>query len=466
MRPWQLDLPTIPNPGVESGPAPVRSETESRIAHLYRRAGFGLSPEEVRTAAAKGIEACTEELLHPEKVADPLSETLASLEGDLFDLTRIEDAQGWWLYRMLRTRRPLEEKMTLFWHGHFATAFPKVEDVTLLVRQNETLREKSLGKFGDLLLAISRDPAMLLWLDNARSTKRNPNENYGRELLELFTLGIGNYGEKDVRAAARAFTGWKLREGEFVFDPKDHDDGAKTFLGETWAWTGEEILGELARHEATAKRLASRLVQFFVADEGMEPLETEVERRYLETGGDIRETVAAILRSPHFYSERAIRSRVKSPVEFVVGAIRELGAEVPLRFLPGPLARMGQALFQPPTVKGWDGGIAWINSATLFERANLANVIVTQRSRRPDGRFEPSKWVAKDADGPAVVGIFLDALLDGRASPETRSTLEGYLVGKDDKGNPVPFRPNGRGLDEKVRGLVRLVLSCPEYQLA
>jgi uncharacterized protein (DUF1800 family) len=444
----------------------VRSETELRIAHLYRRAGFGLSPAELRAAAAKGIEACTEELLHPERTEDPLSAKLADLEGDLFDLTRIEDAQAWWLYRMIHTRRPLEEKMVLFWHGHFATAFPKVEDVNLLVRQNETLRANALGKFGKLLWEISRDPSMLLWLDNARSTKEKPNENYGRELLELFTLGIGNYGEEDVRAAARAFTGWKVREGEPLFDAKDHDGGPKTFLGETWAWTGEEIVAELARRESTADRLASKLVRFFVADEGMPELEADVARRYLETGGDIRETIGAILRSPHFHSESAIRARVKSPVEYVVGSIRELDAEIPVRLLPGPLARMGQALFLPPTVKGWDGGLAWINTSTLYERANFANLLVTQRSRRPDGRFEPSKWVGKEADGPGTVAVFLDALLDGRASPETRSAIETYLEGKDDKGNPVPFRPTPRALDEKVRGVVRLVLSSPEYQLA
>src|SRR5262249_21377881 len=193
---------------------------------------------------------------------------LKELEGELFDLNVLEDAQAWWVYRMLYTRRPLSEKLTLFWHGHFATAASKVERVAFLVRQNRTLREKALGRFQDLLLSIARDPAMIVWLDNGQSTKSQPNENFARELLELFTLGIGHYGEEDVRAAARAFTGWKQRDGTFAFDAKDHDGESKTFLGETWAWSGEEVLERLARHPETARRLAAKLVRFLVSDQG------------------------------------------------------------------------------------------------------------------------------------------------------------------------------------------------------
>jgi uncharacterized protein (DUF1800 family) len=444
----------------------VLDDNELHIAHLYRRAGFGLPPEELKAQAKKGFAACVEELLHPEKIKDPLEDRLKEMVGEVFDLTVIEDAQAWWLYRMIHTQRALEEKMALFWHMHFATANGKVDRPAFMVKQNELFRQHALGKFGDLLLGIARDPAMLIWLDNTTSSKKQPNENFARELMELFTLGIGNYTEDDVRAVARAFTGWKQKDGEFSYDAKDHDDGSKTIFGQTWAWKGEEVVDLLARHPKTAERMAHKLVCFFVADEGSPELEHEIAETYLATGGDMREIVAKILRSPHFLDARAIRAKVKSPAEFAVGAIRELHATVPIRSLPSAVARMGQSLFNPPTVAGWDEGLSWINTATLFERANFANVLATQRGTAGDGRFDPAKWVPKDADGAAVVSVFGDALLDGRIPEPMRAALDEYLKGVDKDKKPVPFKATPAALDEKARGVVRLMLSSPEYQLA
>lgn len=444
----------------------MRTADELLIAHLYRRAGFGLSRAGLAAATKKGFDACVEELLHPEKVDDPLEQTLGEIEGELFDLTVLEDAQAWWLYRMIKTRRPLLEKLTLFWHGHFATGATKVDKPQLMVRQNRTLRANAFGSFADLLTAVSKDPAMLVWLDNGVSTKKKPNENYGRELLELFTLGVGHYTEEDVRSVARAFTGWKQRDGEFAFDPKDHDGEPKTLFGETWNWSGEEVIAVLARHPATAARLAQQLVKFFAHDDGHPELERDLARRYLETGGDLRAVLGTLFRSPHFVSDDARRSKVKSPCEFVVGAVRELDATVPMRALPALLGRMGQAIFNPPDVSGWDGGIAWINSTTLFERANFANFLATQRGVTGDGRFEPAKWLAQDADGPRAVEIFVDTLLDGRAGDAMRTALAEYLTSKDKDGKLTPFKVTPQIVDEKVRGLVRLILSSPEYQLA
>jgi len=449
-----------------SSPGAVRNEDELRIAHLYRRAGFGLAPDELEAAKAKGLDACITELVHPEKVKDPLDERLADLQGELFDLSNFDDAQAWWLYRMIHTRRPLLEKMTLFWHGHFATGNSKVDNPRLMVKQNQLLRDNALGKFRDLLLAVSRDPAMIIWLDNGLSSKKHANENYGRELLELFTLGVGHYSEDEVKAVARAFTGWKQRNGEFFYDEKDHDEGPETFLDQSWAWSGEEVVDAIARHPATAARLAKKLVRFFVADEGLEGLEKEVADKYLETGGDIRACVGRILHSPRFFQASSIRARVKSPVEFVVGAIRELKSTMPMRSIPPALAKMGQVLFNPPTVKGWDGGLDWINTATLFERAAFANLLVTERGHKADHWFDPDPWLAKDADGKAAVEVFVDALLDGKIHEAGRVALEEYLVGKDKDGKPVPFKAAPGSLDQKVRGLVRLIVSCPEYQLA
>jgi uncharacterized protein (DUF1800 family) len=444
----------------------VRTETESGIAHLYRRAGFGLSQRELKAAAARGREACIEELLHPEQVEDPLDARLAELTGELLDLSKLEDLQQWWLYRMIHTRRPLQEKLTLFWHGHFATANSKVNDARLMLQQNRLLRERALGRFEDLLLCVARDPAMLVWLDNGASTRLKPNENFARELMELFTLGIGHYSEQEVREVARAFTGWKRRDAEFLFDAKEHDDGAKTILGETRAWTGEDVVAALARHPATAERLADRLVRFFVADEGRPALAARVARTFLESGGDLRASVGAILRSDEFWAEDARRARVKSPTELVIGAIRELSSTMPLRPLPQLMARMGQSLFNPPSVAGWDGGLAWIDTATLFERAGFANQLATQRGSKEDPWFDPAEWVQKGADAAAVLDAFADALLDGRVEPRTRAALEQYLAGRDKQGQPVPFKATPQALDEKVRGVVRLILSSPEYQLA
>jgi uncharacterized protein (DUF1800 family) len=222
----------------------------------------------------------------------------------------------------------------------------------------------------------------------------------------------------------------------------------------------------LARHPKTAERMSKKLVCFFVADEGSPELEREIAETYLATGGDMREIVGKILRSPHFVDARAMRAKVKSPTEFAVGAIRELRATVPIRTLPSAVARMGQALFNPPTVAGWDEGLSWINTATLFERANFANALATQRGVAGDGRFDPAKWVPKDADGTAVVAVFADALLDGRVPEPMKAALDEYLKGVDKDKKPVPFKATPAALDEKVRGVVRLMLSSPEYQLA
>ncbi|MBI5365205.1 MAG: DUF1800 domain-containing protein [Planctomycetes bacterium] len=441
-------------------------ELERRIAHLHRRAGFGSSRAELAAAVKKGWDANVEELLNPEKVKDPLDDRLKELEGELFDLTVLEDAQAWWLYRMLHTRRPLEEKLTLFWHGHFATAASKVERVPYMLQQNRTLRAKAFGRFEDLLLAVAQDAAMIVWLDNGASTKKKPNENFGRELLELFTLGIGHYGEDDVKAAARAFTGWRQKDGEFAVDAKEHDDEPKTLFGQTWPWKGEDVLGALARQPATAARLARKLVRYFVRDDGDTELEAELAREYLASGGEVRAVLRALFLSPRFVSPEAMRAKVKSPCEFVVGAMRELDATVPIRSLPPMLARMGQALFNPPNVAGWNEGLAWINTATLFERANFANHLATQRGVAGDGRFEPGAWVAKDADAGKVLDTFASVLLGGEMPRAMRAALAAYLAGKDKEGKVVAFKATPQAMDEKVRGVVRLIVASPEYQLA
>jgi hypothetical protein len=222
----------------------------ARISLLLRRAGFAAGPTDLDHYLNLGWEATLQELLHPERVDEDLDALLTRLQGSLLDLQNIEDVQTWWLYRMVQTRRPLLEKLTLFWHGHFAVANYKVGNPLLMHRHVALLRANSLGRFDDLLLAVSKDPAMLIWLDGATNRRNAPNENYGRELLELYTLGIGNYDEDDVLAAARAFTGWNLRANEFFFDDNQHDAGDKTFMGQSGSFDGGDILKIVANDPA------------------------------------------------------------------------------------------------------------------------------------------------------------------------------------------------------------------------
>jgi uncharacterized protein (DUF1800 family) len=333
----------------------MASDDRRRTAHLLRRAGFGASPPELDEYEALGFEASVERLLHPEEIP---------ADGSLDEL--FEDEQGdregrgavavRWLYRMAFSPRQLEEKIAFFWHGHFATSIEKVKSEPLMWRQYELLRDNGLGRFEQLTLEVSRDPAMLIWLDNWQSRKDAPNENFGRELLELFTLGIGNYDEADVLAATRAFTGWTLEIGrppamlalgeqatdaqrqmrrmmlqerrdsaEFVFRPDWHDDGEKTFLGQTGAWNGDDVVRIATAHPACARFIAGKLFEAFVWDAPDEATVEPFAEVFVERGGDIRETLRALLLSEEFASERAYRAKVKSPIEYLIGAVRAFG---------------------------------------------------------------------------------------------------------------------------------------------
>jgi uncharacterized protein (DUF1800 family) len=235
----------------------------ARISLLLRRAGFAAGTNDLKRFQQLGWEATLQELLHPETVDEDLDALLGRLQGSLLDLQNIEDLQTWWLYRMVQTRRPLQEKLTLFWHGHFAVANYKVANPLLMHQHLQLLRAKGMGSFDDLLMGVSKDPAMLIWLDGSVNRRNAPNENYGRELLELYTLGIGNYDENDVLSAARAFTGWNLRSNEFFFDENNHDAGDKAFLGQQGAFDGGDILKIVASDPATAQRISQKLFTFF-----------------------------------------------------------------------------------------------------------------------------------------------------------------------------------------------------------
>ncbi|HZT82691.1 MAG TPA: DUF1800 domain-containing protein, partial [Gemmataceae bacterium] len=339
--------------------------------HLYRRAGFGPTRDEVRQAVKAGLPATLDRLLagNPERAQQDRG---AAAEGQrIARRNNPLELRGWWIARILANYHPLREKLTLFWHNHFATSINKVQSVALMLRQNELLRKYALGKFHPFLLEMSKDPAMLIWLDSNSNVKGKPNENYAREIMELFSLGVGNYTEKDIREAARAFTGWHTDGNGFSFRKDLHDFGTKTVLGQTGELDGGDVVRILLEQPAAAKFLVRKLYRWFVSeaqtppDSFLQPLADA----YRKSDYDTAVVIRMMLGSRHFFSEHAYRQRVKMPVEFVLGAVRTLGQnQVSPRALVTQLEVMGQHLFAPPNVKGWECGTAWLNTATVVAR--------------------------------------------------------------------------------------------------
>lgn len=455
-------------------------------AHLYRRAAFGANREELIEAEKLGFERTLDLLLSGRPFASDLLPTLTDVGR--VAATRDEaglELRGWWLYCMLQGGHPLREKMTLFWHNHFATSIAKVRDANLMFRQNCLLREHSLGKFGPFLQAISRDGAMLVWLDSNSNVKGKANENYARELMELFSLGVGNYTERDVREAARAFTGWHTDNDGFRFNAAAHDAGLKKVLDQTGRWDGGDVVRIVLEQPAAARFLVRKLYAHFVSEIAppaalLEPLcESFRKCEY-----DIAALMRTILTSRIFYSDHAFRKRIKSPVEYVLGAVRAIYRQfderavdfrpLPQHALVGRLTSMGQALFAPPNVKGWPGGQTWLNTSTMLERANFASALATgtlwaephataafvvSADLPPPKALDPARLLDEEKVGRAgeVVCALLDLYLPGGVRKESRDKLVEFVA--EDK-------PTGVELNRRVREAVHAILTMPEYQLA
>jgi hypothetical protein len=369
------------------------------MSHLMRRAGFGAPYEELEARAAKGYEATVEELLHPEAQPDGID--MDVLERYFVEWQgMIAGGPNYWAWRMLNSKRPLEEKIALFWHGILCTGSSKVQHNKQQLIEFDMFRRCGLGSFRDLLLEISRDPAMIFYLDNCMSHKGAINENYGRELLELFSMGVGmdghpNYTEDDVKACARAFTGWTISTpvprypygvypASFIYNPADHDDGEKTFLGETGNWNGEDIINIIVKQPSAARFVSRHLYNFFVADDvqvpawqNTPPRDPEtiamLEAEYFRSNYNIRPMLRVLFNSDAF--KKARFAKVKSPAETVIGTMRLVGDfTTPKPGVPALVAEMrymGQDLANPPTVEGWHTGKEWIDSGTLVERINF-----------------------------------------------------------------------------------------------
>ena len=413
-----------------------------KIPHLLRRAGFGASPSELAYFENLGVSGAVDRLLNYESIDDS---GLASQPDITMALTRkpppaeIVNLVWWWVNRMINTPRPLEEKMTLFWHNHFATAIYKVRSPYLMFRQNQLLRSKGMGKFRDLLMGITEDPAMLIWLDGARSRKSSPNENYGREVMEVFTIGVGNYTEDDVKAAARAFTGYSInKSGDSFFNPKQHDDGAKTFLGETGDFGPEDIVDILASHPATAKSLARKLFAYFAYDNPSDDTVNRLADVYMQSDGNIKAVVEAILTSAEFWSTQAYLSLVKSPVDYLTASLRSLGATVNPKAAVATLNNMGQLPFDPPSVFGWPDGAAWINTSTMLDRYNFPLLV-----RNP----ENAAVALEDSYDSATRTLVPEGL-----PPDVLQVIQQSTESLSDT-------------SEQVRNLVRLTMCTPFYNL-
>ncbi|MBI5378644.1 MAG: DUF1800 domain-containing protein [Nitrospirae bacterium] len=431
------------------------------VAHLGRRAAFGARREEVDYFYALGPDKTLDFLLNDEQVPNDQMEQALAVQP--FDLSTYQGIVQWWLFRMVHTWRPLEEKMTLFWHGHFTSAMSKVQNTTMMLNQNQLLRRHALGNFRNLSLDIYKDPAMLLWLDNATNRVGKPNENFARELMELFTMGVGNYTEQDVREVARAFTGHTIDRttGTYLFRSSWHDYGTKTVLGQTGNWDGDDIINLLVPREATGRFMARKFLKMFVYEDPEPALIDALARVYFESSYSVKAMMTWILTSDAFYSDRARGALVRNPTELVVNTIRTL--EVRSDFSPfvSRLNSMGQALFNPPDVEGFDGGMAWINTSTLLQRVNMVNDLAGNRT---------------------TTGAYIDlaALIGGRTFQSVEEgidwlleTMGIYGLSPAKKAPLILYVSDGAAglsyenlMDRKGRGLIHLVATLPDYHTA
>jgi uncharacterized protein (DUF1800 family) len=544
-----------------------------RAAHLMERAGFGATPGEIERLAALTPEQAVARLVNYESIdtsaLTPFDESGIWDAGmDPFPPSRAEavrlgrergEGLGekmlppgsprrlqpivdkffyglyanqietqrlglWWANRMVATPRPLEEKLTLFWHGHFATGENKVRDYRMMLQQNRMLRANASGRLQDLLIGILKDPAMLVYLDNGENVKSHPNENFGRELLELFSMGVGNYSERDVREAARAFTGWTNDVLTYKFDAAQHDFGEKTFLGRTGAFNGDDIIRIILEQPVTGEFVAAKIYRYFVREDISPAVKAQLGREFKQSGYQIKPLMTRILLSKDFYSAASYATQIKSPAHLVVSTYRKMGLrEVPTipdfgRMTGG----LGQSLFDPPNVAGWAGGRTWITPATLLQRGNMFRDVLfpdVQSFRPPDramsatdqrvgerlamgmniteatreGDAESNKMVDRDEDYNTRYGgwagyqiafkrtkliprrpmsIDLVAMVEAARADTPDQVVDHFLrrfmrvsLAEKDRQVLVDFLKNKRIDEGSLRELLYLVLSTPEYQL-
>lgn len=476
----------------------------SRAAHLLNRAGFGGTPAEIEQLVSLGPERAVASLVDYEKIPDPTKDPdwarpdptraervaalrkmtpeerrMAQKEEQRKERERLLELRGWWLNRMVHGPRPLQEKMTLFWHGHFATSVEKVRDAYYMWRQNELFRRLATGNWQQLLTEVARDPAMLVWLDQAQSRKDHPNENFAREVMELFSLGEGHYTEKDITEGARALTGWSLdrTSQRFVDRPRIHDEGTKTFLGQTGNFDGGDVIRIIVEQPQAAKFITAKLWNYFAGGSLSPELNEALAAEFRRGGNNFKPVLRTLFRSEEFYAPQVVRAQVKSPVQWLVMGIRQLERNLPPPIVCSALTRsLGQELFQPPNVKGWDGGLAWINTNNLLTRYNESATLVF-------GDAKPLMNAAQAKKQPKLRERFLARLRLGGVDPEKLFTIEErhikdkFIAAVEERFLQAELRPTQKQalrdfLDERgpldtedILGAIRLVMCTPDYQL-
>ena len=465
-------------------------------AHLLRRAGFGASRSELEQISDKSYEEIVEDLIHPERFEEIDEDYLKRYNPETSYHDTHPTHAGKWLWRMVNTKRPLEEKMALFWHHVFATGHYKAEHTPSIVSQIDTFRENGLTNVKQILIDLARDPAMNYWLDNWENHSDQPNENWGRELLELFSMGVGNYTEDDIKECARAFTGWTIRNKDYVrlkaqndslwpygrmsfefqYIADDHDDGEKCFLGEKGNFNGEDIVRIICKQEATGRFISRHLYSYFVADEPPvtkwpyeEPRDAKaieaLTKVYLESGYNIREVLKFLFNSDFFKASNIRNTKIKGPAELVTSILRVTGE------ITGPNPKimeytsqvnvMGQELINPPSVEGWHQGLEWIDTGTTVERVNFSSAQIGD-STKPGIKNIILRLMEFDCTEP---GEFIDKCTDELGfvylTDKSRKELINHLSSQ------VADGFNVRDLDESdVSNILRLIASTPDYQRA
>jgi len=460
--------------------------TTQQIKHLYGRAGFGLSPKEWEFAKTASLSSALERLFAPNQIQVLQASQVALISKEMDGKQKKEVRQLQrkslnkqkiaWIDRMANPQEnALLERMSLFWHGHFACITKKPQ---LAVQQLNTIRQHALGSFRHLLLAMAKDAAMIRFLNNQQNKKESPNENFAREVLELFTIGRGNYTEQDIKEAARAFTGWASNQkGEFVFRKWSHDEGEKTFFGKTGNWNGDDIIDLILERKETAIFLTSKIYRYFVNPKVNENRVYQLAKSFYQSNYDIGDLMRQIFQSEWFYAPENIGAKIKSPVDLMAGIIRTLDAEFPA---PAPLIRLqrllGQELFNPPNVAGWKGNKNWIDHATLMMRLNMANHFVSlsqkelskhrteavqemmqemkQENFSEEGKiyltFEPIVEALANKNADEIFEELAGYLLQTKSSL-TRSEIEKYVL----KGSRAQY----------IQSMMLRLMSLPEYQM-
>jgi uncharacterized protein (DUF1800 family) len=439
-----------------------------KVGHLYRRAAFGATWAELEAGLKAGPQATVDRLLKEDPGQAAFDRQTAPLAQSITRANDGRQARAWWLYRMLYSLQPLREKLTLFWHNHFATSNAKVNNAGFMLGQYQLLHRHALGNFRSLLQEMSQDPAMLVWLDTSLSKKGMPNENYARELMELFSLGRGHYTEGDIREAARAFTGWEIEGNKAHFNPKQHDAGEKRVLGQAGKWSGADVVRICLDQPAAPLFIVTKLYRFLVS-EAVPPtpeLLAPLAHQFRQSDYDFGALVERVLRSNLFFAQPVYRSRVKAPVDFALGIVHALEGRIGTVALAGVLEELGQSLFYPPSVKGWDGGPTWLNGQTLLVRQNLALAFTSTEDGRFGRRTDPAELVHKQGKNTdaEVVDFFLGLFLQGDVPPATRGKLVEYQLKSHKQSVPVYWTQQD-ATDHRVRTLCHLVLALPEFQL-